>query len=514
VFASSNDFIIGFDPVTMMTVTFGFGQIAPTTRTTPTGVEPHIWDPDTLYDNGTTGGAGIWDTSSNSWDDVPGPQPPPPPASDTPWNNATHANDIAVFGGDPGTGIVNVAGPISVGGFQFDISGYHIQSGTLTLSAPAGLTPVVDTGANNALINSTIDGNRGLTKVGAGTLALNGANTYSGLTTINAGTLLVAGGSGVGNSGVVVNSGGTFGGVGSVGNSVNVGPSAAVLAGDGTSASGTLTLTNLTLNNGAVIKLALGQAGSHSTLSRAGVPGSFSPNQGFTILNFGAQPGFYNNVITGVPFDPGGLATWHINNPGFTGNFVYDGTGNIDLNVTSVPPPFMLLNAGSSKNHGAAGQFVVPLPLTSPFGVECRSGGAGGDHSLVFVFSNSVASGSANLGTMGSGSVSGSPVISGNTMTVNLTGISDVQLITVTLSGVTDNFGQVLPDTAVSAKMLIGDSAGFGNSTVNAGDVGFVKSQSGQTTGAGNFRADIAVNGTINAGDVGLVKANSGHSLP
>ena len=84
----------------------------------------------------------------------------------------------------------------------------------------------------------------------------------------------------------------------------------------------------------------------------------------------------------------------------------------------------------------------------------------------------------------------------------------------MTLSGVTDNFAQVLPDTAVSAKMLIGDSAGVGNSSVGAADIGFVKANSGQTTNATNFRADVAVNGTINAGDVGLVKSKSGNSLP
>ena len=131
VFASSNDFIIGFDPVTMQTVTFGSAQIAPTTRMVRTGVFPHIWDPDMLYDNGTTGGSGTWDTSSNSWDDLPSNSPV---FNDTPWDNATHANDIAVFGGNPGSGIVILAGSISAGGLQFDISGYHLQGGTLTLS--------------------------------------------------------------------------------------------------------------------------------------------------------------------------------------------------------------------------------------------------------------------------------------------------------------------------------------------------------------------------------------------
>ena len=92
--------------------------------------------------------------------------------------------------------------------------------------------------------------------------------------------------------------------------------------------------------------------------------------------------------------------------------------------------------------------------------MECRSGGAGGNHSFVFTFTNNVMSGSATVATTGTGSFAGSPVFSGNTMTVNLTGVSDVQLITVTLSGVTDSFAQVLPETAVSVNMLGGDTSG------------------------------------------------------
>jgi autotransporter-associated beta strand protein len=336
VFASSNDSIVGFDPVTLQTVTFNSTQIAPTTRTVTTGVSPHIWDPDALYNNGHTGGPGIWDTSSNSWDDLPSLSQP---LVNTPWNNGTHANDIAVFGGNPGSGIVTLAGPIAVGGFQFDISGYHIQDHVVQLSAPPGLTPIIDTGANNARIGSIIVGSNGLTKVGTGTLELTGANGYSGTTTINAGTLLLSNtaGSGTGSSLVMVNSGGTLGGTGAVGGPVNVDSGATLMGGNGLTANGALTLLNhLNLSPGSIIRLALGVGGSHSTLNRAGGNWNFDPNQSFNFISLGAQPGFYDNIITGLVSDPG-TGSWTISNPGFSGTFFYDGAGNIDLNITAVP---------------------------------------------------------------------------------------------------------------------------------------------------------------------------------
>src|SRR5207237_7141791 len=113
--------------------------------------------------------------------------------------------------------------------------------------------------------------------------------------------------------------------------------------------------------------------------------------------------------------------------------------------------------------------------------------------------------------TSGIGSVSGPPTFSGNTMTVNLTGVTDVQQITVTLSNVTDCFGSVLPNTMVSAAMLIGDTTA--SRAVNASDVAQVKEQVGVPVSSSNFREDVTVNGSINASDVGLVKADGGHVL-
>ena len=172
------------------------------------------------------------------------------------------------------------------------------------------------------------------------------------------------------------------------------------------------------------------------------------------------------------------------------------------------PPPLALTSAVSRKAHTGAGSFDINLPLTGSPGVECRS--SGGNHKLVFTFNNPVVGGTAAVSTAVS---SGAPLFSGtsNTMTVNLSGVTDVQTITVTLSNVMDSFGQTLPSAAVSANMLIGDTNG--NKSVNASDVTQTKTQVGPVN-ASNFRTDVTVNGVINASDVSLVKTRVGNGLP
>jgi hypothetical protein len=178
---------------------------------------------------------------------------------------------------------------------------------------------------------------------------------------------------------------------------------------------------------------------------------------------------------------------------------------------TVTPPPLLPTVAGSRKTHGTAGTFDVNLPLSGSPGVECRSGGDGGDHTIVVTFNNPVESGNAAV-TSGAGSVSGAPVFFGNTMTVNLTGVTDVQQITLTLSNVTDTFGQVRPTTAVSMNLLLGDTNA--NKAVNSTDIGQTKTQSGVAVATANFRQDVFPNGMINASDIGVVKASSGASVP
>jgi hypothetical protein len=184
--------------------------------------------------------------------------------------------------------------------------------------------------------------------------------------------------------------------------------------------------------------------------------------------------------------------------------------GNNTSEFSQCVSVLQLTAAASRKTHGTAGTFDIDLPLMGQPGVECRTGGVNGNHTLVFTFSNNVVSGNASV-TSGTGNVSGTPIFSGNTMTVNLTGVTDAQTITITLTNVTDSFGHVLPDTAVSMHLLLGDTNG--NGLVNASDVSLTKAQVGQPVGSGNFREDVNFNGTINAVDVALVKSRVGFAM-
>jgi uncharacterized repeat protein (TIGR03803 family) len=185
---------------------------------------------------------------------------------------------------------------------------------------------------------------------------------------------------------------------------------------------------------------------------------------------------------------------------GFRGN----GCGTV---FKFVPAP-MAQSAFSRKTHGAAGTFDVPLPLTGNVGIECRSGGVTNDYQMIINFMTTVTVGSASV-TSGTGSVS-SFSVSGSQVTVNLTGVTNVQGITVTLFNVND--GTHMGNVPVSMGVLVGDVNG--NAVVNATDVALTKSQVGQAVSSSNFREDVNANGTISSTDVAIVKSDVGTSLP
>jgi hypothetical protein len=163
----------------------------------------------------------------------------------------------------------------------------------------------------------------------------------------------------------------------------------------------------------------------------------------------------------------------------------------------------------SRKSHRSAGAFDIDLPLTGDAGVECRSGGANGDYQLVFTFLSEVTFDNAVISD-GAGSVSGTTGSGTNTITVNLTGVTNAQTINIDLLGASD--GTNTSNFVVPMSVLVGDTSG--NGVVNASDLTETKGQVGVPLNDHNFREDVNANGSINASDVSLVKSKSGTALP
>jgi len=214
------------------------------------------------------------------------------------------------------------------------------------------------------------------------------------------------------------------------------------------------------------------------------------------------------------------------------GNVAYSATFNFNparnqheedvYYVRVAPSAPMAQSAFSRKTHGGAGTFDIEMPLTGTSGVECRSGGATHDYSLVVSFSGNVTVTGmpqsqvvTGTGCVGSGGVcdpNGTVSVSGSIVTVPLTNIADVQVINVQINGVNGASDEPAVNVNIPMGFLIGDANG--NRAVNASDVSLTKSQVGMPVGSGNFREDVNANGAINSGDVALVKANLGHALP
>jgi hypothetical protein len=143
--------------------------------------------------------------------------------------------------------------------------------------------------------------------------------------------------------------------------------------------------------------------------------------------------------------------------------------------------------------------------------VEDRRGAGSGalrNYTIVLHFDRAVNGGTAAMTGVGS---TGAVTFSGNDMIVPLTGVGDVQTVTLTTSNVTTSAGGVLPTASVMIGFLIGDATGDGD--VLTADASLVKINSGVPVTSANFRADLNGDGFVDAADATLVRTRSGNSI-
>ena len=306
------------------------------------------------------------------------------------------SSTIKINPGSSGIANLNIDGSFTTSqGFETNATGgatYKVtleNGGTLRMSADvADLTNgatnktqlalgtgggIIDTNGHNAGLSTGITGTS-LTKTGAGTLTLTGANTYTGTTTVNYGTLLVNGAN-TGTGAVSVASGATLGGGGSIAGAVNVSGTLAPGASIGPLATGSLTFNNganfaYEMDSGAAPAVAgdfqqvFGDLALTGTVNLnltdlASSPSAFAPGTTLTLINYAGtwNGGFFtygtNELANGESFTAG-LTGWTINYNAISGglNFASESTGGSFVTLTAVPEPGSWIALGCLLGSG------------------------------------------------------------------------------------------------------------------------------------------------------------------
>lgn len=217
--------------------------------------------------------------------------------------------------------------------------------------------------------------------------------------------------------------------------------------------------------------------------------------QGLWSLRFGN--GGVGGATNALFFTAGGATQTH----GLLGNF-----------MPIVTPPG-LVSVVSRRIHGGAGTFDLPLSLVLPPGVnhdpttEPRQGPA---QTIVFTFDKPVTAATATI-VEGTASA-GLPTFSGSDVVVGLTGVSDQQYVTISLSNVASTDGGSGGSGSVRVGFLLGDVNQ--NRVVSLADLGLVNAQLTQLVTAANYLKDVNASGTLTLADNGITNASLTRALP
>jgi hypothetical protein len=154
------------------------------------------------------------------------------------------------------------------------------------------------------------------------------------------------------------------------------------------------------------------------------------------------------------------------------------------------------------------------MPVAGTPGIECRSGGASGDYTLIFKFVNPITNVDAVKVTSGTGQVSTGAIdnTDAHNYIVTLTGVANAQTINVALSNVSDSANNFSFTVSAPMSILLGDVNALAG--VTGGDVNDCKAQVGVDLSVANFRDDVNLTGFVSGSDVNAIKAQVGAALP
>jgi hypothetical protein len=194
--------------------------------------------------------------------------------------------------------------------------------------------------------------------------------------------------------------------------------------------------------------------------------------------------------------------------PGYTLTASSAGLTSVTSSPFNIISALVLVNAKSRKLHGAAGTFDLALSLTPTAPTtEPRIGPA---HTLVFTFNTPVTGGTPTVieGT----ATLGSATFDGNEMIVPLTGTTNQQYVTVSVTNVSSADGGTGGSGSVRIGFLVGDVNG--NGVVTLSDLLLVNAVLTQPISMANFLRDVNASGTLTLSDKLTVNANLTQGLP
>lgn len=189
------------------------------------------------------------------------------------------------------------------------------------------------------------------------------------------------------------------------------------------------------------------------------------------------------------------------------------GQANATWDVTFVPSslaPPVQIGAASRKVHGGAGTFDLPLTLTplDP-SIEPRGGSGSGIHTVVITFDKPVTG--ADVAVIEGTANAATASFVSNEVIVGLTGVSNAQYVTVSLTNVSASDGGTNGGGSVRVGFLAGDVNG--SRSVTLSDLLSVNGALAQTVTAENYLLDVNLSGTLSLADKMFVNSNLAQAL-
>ena len=342
----------------------------------------------------------------------------------------------------------------------------NLGTGNVAMNASRQVT----VSGNTLTVGGVISGNTfGLTKLGTGTLALNGANTFTGGTTISAGAVTIGNNAALGTGNATLSGGAlnTDGTARSITNAVvisadsTIGGSGALTISGGFSLSAASSLTN---NNSGGLTLGAVTLGNNGTSRTLTVAGTGSTTFGGVIANAAGQS---TNNLT---ITSSGITT-------LNGNNTYTGRTQIGSSAFVVLGSANALGstAGHTEMTGNGATLDLNGQTVGAESITIRGTGAGGNGAL----RNASAS---------AASLSGAVTLDANTTIATTNGA-------ITLSGAIGQSasGYSLTKTGTGSLTLSGANTFSGGVTLSAGTL-VIGNNAALGTGSATWAANVTVN--------------------